>query len=66
MNQGSTYYRRKSGGNELELDANLYVSGRNSSITQSVIITTSKKRVSELSDEDLEGGPFFSKDSNDI
>ena len=66
MNQGSTYYRRKSGGNELELDANLYVSGRNSSITQSVIITTSKKRVSELSDEDLEGGPFYSKDSNDI
>jgi hypothetical protein len=52
-NQGSTYYRRKSGGDELELDNQLYVSGRNPSITQSVIINTSKKRANEMSDQDL-------------
>jgi hypothetical protein len=65
-NQGSTYYRRKSGGDELELDNQLYVSGRNPSITQSVIINTSKKRANEISDQDLEGSPQFSKDSNDV
>lgn len=64
--QGSTYYRRKSGDDELELNNQLYVSGRNPDLTQSVIINTSKKRANELSEQDLEGSPQFRKLSNDV